>query len=164
MNYYDRYKHLLGIKYEDGTDDCYGLARRYYHDCYALELPNYARSADFFADGIDLVTPFLLDEGFSVVDVPLARLEVGDGLLMCVPSRHWPEGKINHVGVYVGNKTILHHLWRRPSCDDPFDIKWQSRVLSVIRHPSIAEKNAVSTKKINVLDVLPDYVKQRYNL
>lgn len=166
MSYFDKYSQFLGIPYDDGDADCYGLCRRYYAANYGIELPDYARSADFFAADIDLITPFLLEEGFVVVDAPLDRLETGDGLLLCVRSRSWPAGKINHVAVYVGNQMILHHMYEKPSCEDAFTTSWKSRVMAVIRHPEISAKNAelASAASVDLISLLPDHVKQKYGL
>lgn len=167
MNYHEVFAHLLGTPYVDGTDDCYGLCRRYYADCYGIELPNYARSADFFADGIDLIGPFLLEEGFAVVDVPLDKLQVGDGLLISVRRRWMAEqGVVNHVGVYVGNHTFLHHMYERPSCEEALTTQWKQRITAVLRHPDVTDKNAVdlSRNPTDILSLLPDHVKQRYGI
>ena len=166
MNYYEKYQHLIGLPYDDGDADCYGLCRRFYADNYGIELPNYARSADFFDGGVDLVTPFLSEEKFAIIDVSIDRLEVGDGLLLCVPIPGRPKQKINHVGVFVGNRTFLHHMYLKPSCEDAMTPRWFNRVMAVIRHPEIAEANAkaAAVQAVNVLDLIPDHVKQRYGI
>ena len=166
MRYFDRYKHLLNLPYDDGDADCYGLVRRFYADNYGIELPNYARSSSFFSDGIDLVTPFIQEEDFKVVDCAPSRLEVGDGLLLCVPGRQWPEGMINHIAVFVGNGTFLHHLYLKPSCEDYMSPSWSRRIMGVLRHPEIAEKNAafLSQDSVDLLTLLPDHVKRKHGI
>lgn len=166
MRYFDMYESLLGVPYDDGDHDCYGLCRRYYEKNYGMSLPNYARSADFFSAGIDLVSQFLLEADFAVVDVPLSRMEPGDGLLLCVPVRGWPQSRVNHVGVFVGNGTFIHHLWGKESCEDYLDATWARRILSVVRHPDIAEKNAamIQATAVDFLSMLPDHVKRKHGL
>lgn len=166
MRYFDRYKHLLNLPYDDGDADCYGLGRRFYQDNYQIELPNYARSSSFFADGIDLVTPFIQEQDFQVVDCAPSCLEVGDGLLMCVPGRQWPMGITNHIAVFVGNGTFIHHLYQKPSCEDYMDAAWSRRIMAVLRHPEIAEKNAsfLARESVNIIDMLPDHVKRKYGI
>lgn len=161
---YDEYKHLLGIPYVDGVNDCYGLCRRYFRDNFDLELPNYARSADFFYEGIDLITPFLLEEGFQVIDVPLSKLERGDGLLMVIPSRANVERVINHVAVYVGNGMVLHHLYQKPSEEFAIDDKWKSRIVTVLRHPEVSYKNLEDSERKTIIQILPDHVKRRLGI
>lgn len=163
MRYYDLYKHLLGVPYDDGDKDCYGLARRFYQDNYELELPNYARSADFFSDGVDLIDVFLREEDFRVVDVALDRLQIGDGLLLAVPVRQLPRGTINHIGVFVGNGTFIHHMYGKPSSEDYLTPQWSARIMAVVRHPDLARKTAeMSANSTRTLEsVLPDHVKRR---
>lgn len=166
MSYYDTYRHLLGIPYDDGDRDCYGLCRRYYVDCYDVELPNYARSASFFGEGIDLVTPFLAEEEFKVIDVSLDRLEPGDGLVIRVPRPGFPVGVANHVAVFVGNHTFLHHMLDKPSSEEYLTDAWRRRILFVVRNPAITAANAerVQKNRVNFLDLVPDHVKQRIGL
>jgi cell wall-associated NlpC family hydrolase len=164
MNY-DRYSHLLGVAYDEGDHDCYGLALRFYRDVYGLDIPDYARSMEFFQKKVNLIAAFLADSGFTVQDIPLDRLEPGDGLLLSVPAS-WMGGmpEVNHVGVYVGNGMFLHHLYQRPSAEDAFDIRWMRRVRAVVRHPEIARGNNEILMKgsIDFLSLLPEHVRQRH--
>lgn len=168
MRTFEMYSELLGLPYDDGDRDCYGLCRRFYLKNYDIELPNYARSSSFFADGIaaSLIADFFIASDFKVVDVPFNRLEVGDGLLLCVPVPGWPRGEANHVGVYVGNGLFAHHLINKQSCEDSLSDAWKRRILSVVRHPMVTEKNKEMTSgaKVDVLSLLPDHVKQKYGL
>ena len=43
-----RYEHLIGIEYKHGSNDCYGLIRRFYKDNFDLNLRNYARPHDWW--------------------------------------------------------------------------------------------------------------------
>ena len=160
---YERYKDLVGVPYDDGDRDCYGLARRFYESVYGLELPNYARSWMFFAQNIDIISLFLRDTDFSVVNVSPRNLEPGDGLIMSVSIRDWPKDRANHVGVYVGNGTILHHPLGKKSCEDYMTDVWAARILSVVRHPDIDQMNAgfLSSRRVNFSDLLPDHVKRK---
>lgn len=164
MSYYDRYKHLIDLAYDDGDKDCYGLCRQFYLSNYDIELPNYARSATFFSEGIDLITPFLAHGEFKVIDVAPSLLEVGDGLMFSV-RQPWMRGQkvINHVAVFVGNGTFIHHLYDKRSCEDYMDSSWTRRLMAVVRHPDVAAMNAAATSKnaIQLIDILPDHAKRR---
>ena len=166
MKVYDMYADLLGVGYDDGDHDCYGLCVRYYQKNYGIALPNYARSADFFSEGLDLISPFLQDSDFKVVDVAPSRLEMGDGLLLAVPSRLCERGTINHVAVFVGNSTFIHHLWQKQSCEDYLDDVWSRRIMAVVRHPDVGPANDRMLQKAqtSLLDLLPDHVKQRHGI
>lgn len=161
---YQEYQHLLGVMYDDGRDDCYGLARRYYKDLYGIDMPDYARGPDFFHAGIDIISSFLKDTEFRVTEVPVAKLQKGDGLLLVVPSRNNPNKIVNHIAVYAGNGHILHHLYEKVSTEDPLSDNWKNRVAAVLRHPDVTAKNEQSAERLSIMDVLPDHVKQRINL
>lgn len=163
MSNFDFYRHLLNIDYDDGDRDCYGLCRRFYLENYDVELPNHARSADFFAEGINLVDLFLKDQDFVVVDVPYDRLQVGDGLLIHMPAPRLKVKETNHVAVFVGNQTFIHHVYGKKSCEEYMNPKWGARLMAVVRHPEVTAKNErmIQDSSANLLDLLPDHVKAR---
>lgn len=163
LRYYDLYKHLMGVPYDDGDKDCYGLARRFYADNYQIDLPNYARSSSFFADGIDLISPFLAEEDFQVVDVAPSRLQLGDGLLMSVYVDRKLRGQVNHIAVFVGNQTFIHHMFKKPSCEDAMTPNWSSRVMCVLRHPQVTARNIemLSNSSVQLIEVLSENAKRK---
>lgn len=131
------YSNLLNTPYKVGKDDCYSLARKYYGQIYDLVLTNYARPTSFWESGLDLISKRFSQEGFESVDVSLSRLEVGDGLIVAIAGSFIA----NHIAVYVGNNYILHHLWMQKSCEENLSDRWKSRILTVVRHPTVTEKN-----------------------
>ena len=56
--------------------------------------------------------------GFKELDDTL-DLEIGDVLLMDTGT-----GNLDHVALYVGDQTILHHCVKRLSCRETYDQKW----------------------------------------
>ena len=163
---YEDYSFLLGLPYDEGNQDCYGLCRNFYQKLYGLDLPNYARGSDFGAAGVDLVPAFLSDAGFEVVQTSTDYLEIGDGLLLSVPARGLPMGVVNHVGVFVGNHAFLHHMKDQLSCEDHYDHSWKRRTVGVLRHPSAFAINGdrARTRAIDLLTLLPDHVRQKYGI
>lgn len=147
---------FLGIPYLDGKDDCYGLCRKYYHLKYGLKLTNYARPLGFNFKGLNLISENLLREGFEYVDVSHDRLELGDGIVMAIAGALLA----NHVGVYVGNNFLLHHLYQKKSCKENFGPKWRARVLNIVRHPTVTEINRErKIPELNILELLPPHVR-----
>lgn len=144
MSAYAKYKDLLGLPYIEGTQDCYGLLRQYYAINYGLSLRNYARPLDF-ADSFDLISQNFSSEGFIVLDVSLDRLQIGDGLLFRLNNKRF----VNHVGAFVGNGYVLHHLYQRLSSIDALTQVWKNRVVSVVRHPEVVELNKGKDTLIN---------------
>ena len=161
---YDEYKDLLGRPYEDGQNDCYGLGRDYFASVYDLLLPDYARSASFFEEGIDLITPFLREEGFVIVDVPVAKLQKGDALMLCVKRDWMKQRTTNHIGVYVGNGMFIHHMFNDISREDAMTVRWAQRIMGVVRHPDVTDMNRAKMERVNLKDVLPEHIQRRYGL
>jgi len=146
----------LGRRYLDGRHDCYGLVRDFYRREYGLTLRNYARPVGFDHSGLLLLTDNFRREGFEIVNTPIALLEPGDGLLMMLASR-----QVNHVGVYIGEKKFLHHLYRRPSSVETLDPRWQQRLSLIVRHPDVTEQNRRNQPKQVFLDLLPPHLRNK---
>lgn len=146
----------LGRRYLDGRHDCYGLVRDFYRKEYGLTLRNYARPVGFDHSGLLLLTDNFRREGFEIVNTPIALLEPGDGLLMMLASR-----QVNHVGVYIGERKFLHHLYQRPSSAEILDPRWQQRLSLIVRHPDVTEQNRRNQPKQVFLDLLPPHLRNK---
>ena len=146
----------LGRRYLDGRHDCYGLVRDFYRREYGLTLRNYARPVGFDHSGLLLLTDNFRREGFEIVNTPIALLEPGDGLLMMLASR-----QVNHVGVYIGERRFLHHLYQRPSSAEMLDPRWQQRLSLIVRHPDVTEQNRRNQPKQVFLDLLPPHLRNK---
>lgn len=146
----------LGRRYLDGRHDCYGLVRDFYRREYGLTLRNYARPVGFDHSGLLLLTDNFRREGFEIVNTPISLLEPGDGLLMMLASR-----QVNHVGVYIGEKKFLHHLYQRPSSVETLDHRWQQRLSLIVRHPDVTEQNRRNQPKQVFLDLLPPHLRNK---
>lgn len=70
----------------------------------------------------------------------------------------------NHTAVYVGNNHIIHHLISRPSNEENFSGSWRRRVMDVVRHPFVTEANNENHQTVDLIELLPDYVKLRYGI
>lgn len=146
----------LGRRYLDGRHDCYGLVRDFYRREYGLTLRNYARPVGFDHSGLLLLTDNFRREGFEIVNTPIALLEPGDGLLMMLASR-----QVNHVGVHIGERKFLHHLYQRPSSAEVLDPRWQQRLSLIVRHPDVTEQNRRNQPKQVFLDLLPPHLRNK---
>lgn len=146
----------LGRRYLDGRHDCYGLVRDFYRREYGLTLRNYARPVGFDHSGLLLLTDNFRREGFEIVNTPISMLEPGDGLLMMLASR-----QVNHVGVYIGERKFLHHLYQRPSSAEMLDPRWQQRLSLIVRHPDVTEQNRRNQPKQVFLDLLPPHLRNK---
>lgn len=100
---------LVGREFFHGTLDCYGLVRDYYKRELGIELLNFERQDDWWSKGQNLYVDNFSIAGFeqrSFGDHP----QVGDVLLMQICA-----DVPNHAAIYIGDDTILHHLYGRLS-------------------------------------------------
>jgi len=118
---------LVGREFVHGKVDCYTLYRDYYRLEHGLILNDYERDDNWWRDGKNLYLENFTNEGFIVV--PFSELQPGDGLLMKILSP-----VPNHAAIYLGYNTILHHIYGRLSCREPFDGQWQKRTTHVLRY------------------------------
>lgn len=154
---FSSYKHLLGRAYSSGRHDCYGLARDYYHDVYGVEIINAARPDGWWNEpDIKLIDDFMAMDGWEQIGNNTRALKVGDGLIFSLIN-----GKANHVGVYVGNGTFIHHVYKRYSNEEALLDKWKSRLLMIIRHPEVAKSGAGMTSTTSLETMLPEWYRAR---
>lgn len=151
------YENLIGVPYVDGSQDCYGLLRKYYAQVYGLQLRNYARPIDF-AFHLDLIVDNFRREGFEICETSLDQLQLGDGLLFCLNRAKY----VNHVAAFVGNGWMLHHLYNKESNKDALTPAWRQRVVSVVRHNDVVDQNKLLHSKVGLMDFLPEHLRARY--
>lgn len=121
---------LIGCEFSHGTNDCYGLVRRYFRTTYGVVLRDFLRCGEWWNDGhSDLYTEGYVLAGFQ--SLPLTtEPQPGDVLLMKIHSRN---NVPNHAAVYLGGDTILHHLWGALSRRDSLP-RYRDYVTHVLRH------------------------------
>jgi len=107
---------LIGRKWVWGVNDCWSLCRDYYHDELGITLRDWDRptSSDAF-----LLNPFF-DRSFRATGFrelePDEELKKNDLLLFSIGSPG-----LNHIGLYIDNQLVLHHLQHRLSSRDLLD-------------------------------------------
>lgn len=120
---------FIGREFKHGVADCYALFRDWYKKEFAIRLGMYPRDHLWWEHKQNLFSDFYRKEGFE--DVSLTDLQVGDGLLFAIG----PHRVMNHIGIYVGNGLMMHHLFNRLSRIDPVET-WSKFLIKAIRHRS----------------------------
>lgn len=152
----EQLQHLIGLDFEEGWQDCYTLARRYYSEVMGLDMRDYARPSNWYLyPGFDFFDRLFPEEGFRQATTNPGDIVVGDALLMAMGRTHTS----NHIAVYVGRGMILHHLTGQKSRLDPYNLKWRERVTRVLRHPSY--ELSFESLSMDTIAQLPFSVRQR---
>lgn len=104
---------LIGRQWVWAITDCWTLVRDWYKEEWGLELKDWDRPLS----PLEFVQAPMFDDCWADAGFRQLRadeeLQVGDALLMSIADRG-----LNHVGVYVGNQMVLHHLRGRLSSRD----------------------------------------------
>lgn len=105
---------LDGRPFVFGIYDCFSLVRDFYQVHFDIELENIPREVDFFKNN-DLIGKSWKPQGFKMIDKK--DLTFGDLLLMKIRNPIY-----NHIGIYIDDNLILHHLANQLSrYDDRID-------------------------------------------
>jgi len=120
----------VGRVFTYGVLDCHTLMYDYFKREYGIELIRPDSKNHWWDNGQDLYMENFEVGGF--VDVLDRKLQVGDVIFMQLRSQ-----KTNHVGVYVGNGQMLHHVSGRLSSRDIYDGYWQEITRRIGRHKGV---------------------------
>jgi cell wall-associated NlpC family hydrolase len=135
-----RYHHLEGIKWTGiGRDDCFALGRKFYKDNFDIDIPDVVRPSDWNSDDLDLLELWHEKIGFKkLTDFRPKDLRPGDVLCMAVGERN-----PNHIAIFAGDNTIIHHLFGRFSRAEPFREFWFNQTSYILRHPDVPDLRPV---------------------
>lgn len=91
-------------------NDCYTLVRDYLFQNYDILLPGHHDTFDWINNGQGIVYPYYdaYFEEWGFKEISEDELEVGDVVIMSF------NGPANHLGVYVGDYQVLHHIVNQP--------------------------------------------------
>jgi cell wall-associated NlpC family hydrolase len=153
-----KYDHLLGISFVHGSDDCYGLIRRFYKDNFDLNLTNYARPDNWWNLSQDLYMENFYAEGFRPIDCHPRDWRPGDAFLMAIGAR-----VACHAAINLGDGNILHHFIGRMSEKIPYAGAWRNKTVAVLRHKDIRIED-VAPKQVDLMDLLPPHKRRQLEL
>jgi proteasome lid subunit RPN8/RPN11 len=115
---------LIGRQFHHGVLDCYALVRDYYAEL-GIDIPDFARSNQWWHNGQNLYMDNYRRAGFEVVD----DLREHDVLLMQIGAP-----VVNHAAVYIGDGMILQHCMDRLSSRDVYGGAWRRATRFIVRH------------------------------
>lgn len=125
--------HLIGIPFKHGTDDCYTLARRFYKDCFNIDLPDFARPDWWWVSGeLNLYEDLYKKAGFFSIDPDIEELRIGDAFLVQIEAP-----VVNHAAMYIGEGKIIHHLVNKMSEVRLYNHMIKKGTRYTIRHPEV---------------------------
>ena len=121
---------LIGRQWAWGIQDCWSLICDYYKEKLSIDIKKWPRPKTIkdFAEN-PYFEKVLLGSGFK--EVELEDIKENDVLLM--------EGayqKLNHVALYIGDQTILHHVIGKLSCREIYDLEYLQITKKVFRYDS----------------------------
>ena len=121
---------LIGRQWAWGIQDCWSLICDYYKEKLSIDIKKWPRPKTIknFAEN-PYFEKVLLGSGF--VEVKSEDIKENDVLLM--------EGayqKLNHVALYIGDQTILHHVIGKLSCREIYDLEYVQITKKVFRYVS----------------------------
>lgn len=131
----DVFRRYVGIDFNHGSTDCYGLVRKVYEEVFHIVLRDYARPDNWWdhPETYNLYMDNFEAEGFKLVDSDQPRTwEIGDLILMAIQST-----VPCHAAIYIGNGKILHHFYGRKSSIENYCRVWKNTTVAVIRHKEL---------------------------
>jgi len=138
-----KYDHLIGRDYVDGSVDCYRLVMDFYKDNFGIELPDYARPARFWEQGLNLYMNNYHANGFRVLDVHPSEWVPGDVVLMAIQSSIG-----NHAGILIERGQFIHHFYKRKSIVEKYRGMWQHSTIAVFRHIDVHYEPEIVTYEL----------------
>lgn len=142
----ETFRRYIGIDFNHGSTDCYGLIRRVYAEVFRIQLRDYARPDNWwdYPEEYNLYMDNMENEGFRLVESDLIKdWEVGDFILMAIQST-----VPCHAAIYIGNGKILHHFYGRKSCIENYCRLWKNTTTAVYRHKDLKFEKPVEKMEL----------------
>lgn len=133
------YEHLMGRSFLPGVRDCYELGRDFFDENFGIKLTAYARPHDWSSDSINLIQMLYEREGFRMIsDWKAEDLRPADVFALAIG-----EANPNHFAIYVGDNTLIHHLYGRFSSAETYRDFYRNSTCFILRHPDVPDLRPV---------------------
>lgn len=149
-----KYDHLLNQPFSYGKQDCYTLLCQFYEDNFGITFPPFSHPKDFWEHGLDLYMTRYRKCGFYLLDCHPSEYLPGDVILCAIRSE-----VANHVGVFVENGQVLHHLYGNLSTVESYRALLRNTTLAVLRHKDVTLEQTETTA--NLLDLVNPSIKRK---
>ncbi|MBD9544248.1 C40 family peptidase [Ensifer sp. ENS04] len=151
-----KYDHLLNIPFSYKTQNCYHTVQGFYAANFGIELPDYACPKDFWDHGLDLYMTRYRKCGFYPLECHPSEYQPGDIILCAIDS-----SVANHIGVFVENGQVLHHLLGRLSTVESYRALLRNTTVAIMRHKDVQLDKTETTA--NLLDLVSPRIKRKLN-
>lgn len=149
-----KYDHLLGMRFDYKNRNCIHLVRDFYAENFGIQFPNFSCPKDFWEHGLDLYMARYRKCGFYLLDCHPSEYQPGDVILCAIDSNVG-----NHVGVFVDNGQVLHHLLGRLSTVEPYRLLLRNTTIAIMRHKDVKLDQVEETA--NLLDFVDPIIKRK---
>ena len=149
-----KYDHLLGRPFSYGKQDCFTLLCEFYEDNFGIMFPKFSHPKDFWSHGLELYMYRYQKCGCYLLDCHPSEYRPGDVILCAIES-----SLANHVGVFVENGQVLHHLLGRLSMVEPYRLLLRNTTVAVLRHKDVQVSQTEMTA--NLLDLVSPRIKRK---
>ena len=110
-------KGLIGREWVWNVQDCWSLVEDWYKEVRNINIEHWPRPKNLKEFSNNPLFEYGLPKvGFKEIESTI-DLKQGDVLLMDTTET----GKLDHVALYLGNQTILHHCIKKLSCRETYD-------------------------------------------
>ena len=117
---------LFDREYIAGAQECVNFACDWLYQNRGIELPLQPHDENWFREGGDFIDELYKEWGFE--DINITDLQEGDVVMFKLRSQ-----VVNHLGIYIGNGQVAHHLYKRLPTVEPL-AKWQHHIQRAVRY------------------------------
>ena len=128
-----KYEHLEGKNFNLGVQDCFTVVHQFFYDNFGIEMENFARPNDWDAEKDNLIEHCWPKSGFEKLDVDEHWPPRPGDIMVCNVGGSVP----NHLVIYLGKNTILHHKVGMLSGSELMRPAWKRYTSFLLRHPDV---------------------------